>query len=105
MIEVTVHYPMERVNTELSGDRVEIAFILPKRPFLFWEDVQPYERIQYPKGFGLAYAVAYHDFEGNRCLLVPMPFNLLVGFVIWVYQWMRHGCAGWFYRHSPKRQV
>jgi hypothetical protein len=97
MIEISVYYPVGRIIGEPSAEKVRIEFILPKRPFLFWSAYEVAEKIQFPRGYG----IAYKDPERARVLFAPMPFNLMVGLVIWAYQWLRIGFARWCYRHKP----
>jgi len=98
VIEVSIHYPYGRAVNEPSKDRVSMEFILPKRPFLFWSEHRIGEMLQYPKGYG----VAYYDMLTDKVLMVMMPFNVLVGFAIWSYQWTRFGIAHWLVRHLPR---
>ena len=98
MIEVTIHYPVGKRIDEPSGDRVRIEFVLPKRPFLFWADHKVGECLDYPWGYG----VAYYDYERDRHLFAPIPFNIFVGAIIWWHHWLRVGFAAWCYRHKPK---
>jgi len=101
MIEVSVYYPVVKMVDEPSCDKVRVEFVLPKRPFLFWEDRKIGERIGYPRGYGLAYAKVYRDIETDRLLFAPIPFNIAIGFAIWLYQWLRMGFARWCFKHSP----
>jgi len=101
MIEVSVYYPVGRKVDEPSCDKVRIEFVSPKRPFLFWQERKFYERIIYPRGYGLAYAKVYRDIETDRLLFAPIPFNIAIGFAIWLYQWLRMGFARWCFKHSP----
>ena len=98
MIEVTIHYPIGRLINEPDSDKLKIEFIRPKRPFLWWGEYREAEAIQYPKGYGVAYA----DLAKDKLLFVPMPFNILVGWFIWSYHWLRVGFASWCWRHRPK---
>ena len=96
MIEVSIHYPVARIVygpkeplngglTRPEADKVRIEFVLPKRPFLFWSGrLHEAEAIPYPKGYG----IAYYDFPTAKALFAPIPFNVLVGFLI--INW-----AGW----------
>jgi len=99
MIEITIYYPIGRKVDEPSGDKVRVEFVLPKRPFLFWSDVSIGEQVVYPKGFG----IAWYDFERARLLFAPIPFNLLVGALIWSWHWVRFGQAAWFERHTKHK--
>ncbi len=104
MLEVKIHYPIGRRIDEPTYDRVRFEFTLPKRPFLFWYDrnIEVGECLQFPKGFGLAYYKTYTDNLQPRCLMAPMPFNILIGFGVWLYFWTRYGVAGWLHGHLPK---
>jgi hypothetical protein len=99
MIEVKIYDPVVRQTGKdpLTG-KIRIEFIIPKRPFLFWSSYAVEKHIQYPKGYG----VAYRDWNSNRILMAPMPFNILIGFLTWSYDWTRMGFAGWCWRHRPK---
>ena len=107
MLEVSIHYPVLsivgvehgiKVLEKPSRDRVRVEFAYPKRPFLWWGTVREAEQIQYPKGYG----VAYYDFVQDRLLFALMPFNILIGGIIWFYRWMRIGFASWCFKHIPK---
>jgi hypothetical protein len=98
MLEVSVYYPICTKKDEQVGDKVRIEFVLPKRPFLFWSDYHEAEMIQYPRGYGVAYA----DLPKNRLLMAPMPFNILIGGLIWGYHWFRVGFAAWCWKHRPQ---
>lgn len=100
MIEVSIQNPVARAhpNEPVSG-KVRIEFIRPKRPFLFWSSYAVGECIQYPKGYG----IAYRDEACDRLLFAPMPFNILVGFLVWTYRWFRIGFAVWCWKHRPGR--
>ena len=101
MIEVSIHYPVCREVNEPSSDKVRIEFVLPKRPFMLWADHHIAEMIPLPKGWGLA----YHDPIRARDLMVLKPFNIVVGFLIWSYQWTRVGFAVWLFRHSRQEKL
>lgn len=105
MIEVSIYSPTYRIKVDKNGnqlepnnDKVKIEFIIPKRPFLFWANYRQCERIQLPRGYG----VAWKEWEKARLLFAPIPFNILVGLIIWTYHWVRIGVAIWFFRHKPK---
>ena len=93
MIEVSVHYSMSRGD----ADKVRVEFAFPKKPFLVWKDFRFEVLTKFPRGYGRA----YRDYLRGRELLVPMPFNVVVGFMIWAYQWVRYGAEYWFSRHRP----
>jgi len=102
MIEVSIYYPTGRIVAEQgdplvhSSDKVRIEFVLPKRPLLFWAEYNIAESLQFPKGFGMA----YYDPCRARVLYAPMLLNLLVGLLIWCYQWTRTGFAYWLFKTS-----
>ena len=96
MIEVSVHYPVGRVIGEPVSDKVRIEFILPKRPFLYWRGTKPELGLIFPRGYG----VAWYDFNRDRVLMAPIPFNLGIGALVWLWYWFRYG-AYWFSRHIP----
>jgi hypothetical protein len=97
MIEVSIHYPIGRLVGEPASDKVRLEFTLPKRPFLLWIDDRLAESIPYPKGYG----VAFKEWFTGRLLLAPMPFNILIGGLIWGYHWLRIGFASWCWKHRP----
>ena len=96
MIEISVYYPVGRRIDEPSSDKVRIEFVLPKRPFLFWSELHEAEAINFPRGYG----IAWHDPVRARLLFAPMPFNIFVGFGIWLYHWARGNSANWLLKHS-----
>lgn len=98
MLEISIHYPTARRIGDPSSDKVRIEFVLPKRPFLFWSDYVIYERIQFPRGYG----IAWKDPERTKLLFAPIPINILIGFSIWVWHWLRIGMAKWFWKHINK---
>ena len=98
MIEVSVYYPIGRKMDEPAADKVRIEFVLPKRPFLFWSDYHVAEKVQYPRGYGIAHYVQ----ESDKLLFAPIPFNIIIGFLIWSYKWARAGFAYWCHKHGPK---
>ena len=71
-----------------------------KKP-LCWRTCREVEETPYPKFYG----VAYYDLLSCRMLFAPIPFNILVGWLIWLWTWVRIGCAGWQYRHSLASEV
>lgn len=99
MLEVSIYYPVGRRIDEPSSDKVRIEFVLPKRPFLFWCDYEIGERIQYPRGFG----IAWRDLERDKVLFAPIPMNVFVGFSIWLWYWVRIGIAKWLWKHTKKQ--
>lgn len=99
MIEVTIEYPINRLVNEPASDHVHIEFVWPKRPFLFWSTkLMMNERLPLPKGFG----VAWYDYMSARALMAPMPLNLLIGFLIWLYLWVKYSSTYWLVTHTPK---
>lgn len=99
MFEVSIHYPIGRLKDAPAADKVRIEFVCPKRPILFWAEYKVYKQIQFPRGYG----VAYKDFLTDKILFAPMPLNLIVGAVIWIYQWTRIGFARWCFYHAPRK--
>ena len=107
MIEVSIWYPVARVigrdgltEDAISGN-VRIEFVFPKRPFLVWWTQHVGAEIPYPRGYG----VAHRCWDRQELLLAPMPFNILIGGVIWVWQWLRVGFAEWCWGHRPRKRV
>jgi hypothetical protein len=98
MIEVTIYEPICRTTDDRVAGKVRVEFVKPRRPFLVWATRREAEEIQYPKGYG----VAYYDFCKNQLLFTPIPLNVLVGWSIWVWHWLRVGFASWCHRHSKK---
>ena len=68
---------------------------------LCWRTCREAEEIPYPKFYG----VAYYDFLMRRMLFAPIPLNILVGWLIWLWHWVRIGCASWQYRHSLASEI
>ena len=101
MIEVSIWNPITRViktpNPVLAG-KVRIEFVLPRRPFLVEDSYQEAEMIQYPRGYGMAYV----DWNSNKLIFAPIPFNIVVGALIWAWNWVRIGFARWCYTHRHK---
>ena len=89
MFEISIHYPYGRRIDEPSSDRVRFEFVLPKRPFLFWDTHEVGMRMNIPKGYG----IAWFDFECNRYLYALMPFNILCAFGIWLWIGLRYRVA------------
>lgn len=104
MIEISIWYPVSRLIDSLGRPaeparaKLKIEFVVPKRPFLFWATQQEYESIQYPKGYG----VAWRMWEKQELLFAPIPFNIVVGWLIFTYSWLRIGFAVWIYEHTPR---
>ena len=103
MLEISTWYPTYRVNVKTPGvtgsglrEKVKIEFIIPKRPFLIWWRPTDGVMIPYPKGFG----VAYRSSVTLDILLAPMPFNVVIGGLIWAYEWVRFGFAHWLWEHK-----
>jgi len=96
MIEISVYYPVAKGISNPSCDKVRIEFALPKRPYLFWVDDRMDAEIPYPRGYG----VAWCEIWTGKLLLAPIPFNVLIGFSIWLWSWLRWGAARWFWKHS-----
>jgi len=96
MLHVDVHYPGRRIE-DTAKNEVRFEFVLPKRPFLFWADRCINEWLSIPKGYG----VAYRDFPRNRVLMAPMPLNIVVGSLIWLYKWIKYTYSYWLLGHLP----
>lgn len=102
MLEIKVYYPVvKRRIDEESWDSVKFKLVLPKKLLLFWVEKKTGEHLAIPAGYG----VAYYDFETAKVLYAPIPFNILVGFLIWAWSWVRTGCTYWLYKHTPKKKL
>lgn len=109
MIEVTVYTPIVKGKsvplTKLvrsprlwkqiptNFEKVKIEFVFPKRPFLFWADLQCGEMFEFPRGYGIAYIDRDECRDYARVLYAPIPFNILVGYLIKGYRWTKYGFA------------
>lgn len=100
MIEFSIYYPTAKLINEPSKDRVRVEFVLPKRPLLFWVERLVSESLDLPKGYGIAWYVP----EKATLLYAPIPFNVVIGFGIWLWHWYRYGAARWLVNHSPRRR-
>ena len=101
MIEVTTYYPTARYTDEIEADKVRIEFVKPKRPFLWWGTCREAEEIQFPKGYG----VVYYDFPMHRLLFAPLPFNVIISWLIRLWCWVRVGCASSQYMSSIENKI
>jgi len=101
MIEISIHYPIGQSVSEPLRDRVRLEFVRPKRPLLFWVERDIGERLDLPKGYG----VAWYDCARAKLLYAPLPFNLAIGFGIWLWAWFKTGAVRWMIKHIPKRNV
>ena len=93
MIEVTLHVPIVTGRRDSRDEKLRLEFVKPKRPFLFWSSRHEGEWFDFPKGFGLAYAVAYEDPVRWRVLYAPIPFNVLIAGLIRLHFWVKVGAA------------
>jgi len=93
MIEVTLHQPTWIQIGSPGEEKLRIEFVKPKKPFLFWSTRYEGEQFDFPKGFGLAYAMAYEDPVRWRTLYAPIPFNVLIAGLIRLYFWVKVGAA------------
>lgn len=90
MLEVTIHNPtVRKLDGSDDGDKVRIEFVAPKRPLLFKATYMVYSEIKFPRGYGVAY---YNDVKAEL-LFAYIPFNILVGFAIHLWLWLRTGFA------------
>jgi len=87
MIEVKIYNPTVQYEKDPVSDLVRISFVAPKRPFLFWASRKCIgEMFPFPKGHG----AAYYDWEMDRLLMAPMPWNVLIAGLIKIHLWVKY---------------
>ena len=98
MIEISIYEPLTRTTDDIVSGKVRVEFILPRRPFLVQSSYSIGELIQYPKGYG----IAYRDWSSDKLIFAPIPFNILIGVLVWSYLWLRVGFARSLWQHRRK---
>lgn len=95
MIEITIYEPTFKSTAGPNPNgKIRVEFVLPKRPTAFWVSYQVGDRVDFPKGYG----VAYIDPDYRRFLMAYIPLNIIISAVMWLRSFTKWSLSEAVYR-------